>query len=71
MKGCIKLLGAYIGDDVACAQALEAAMKKRDPFFDRLRAASKEVGYHVLTACAVPLLNYITRTHDPNVVRRR
>ena len=43
-------------------------MKKRDPFFDRLRAASKEVGYHVLTACGVPLLNYITRTHDPNVV---
>lgn len=46
VKGCIKLLGAYIGAEDACASALGAAVKKRDAFFDHLRVAEKEVGYH-------------------------
>ena|GEM_PF-2823942 len=68
VKGCIKLLGAYIGDDDAVRAKLAAKVKSGEAFFDRVKIAPKEVHYHVLTACGVPRLNYLTRTHAPEVL---
>jgi hypothetical protein len=66
-RGCIKALGAYIGDEKKCASTLLAKFPEHGPFFSRLAKAPADVALLLLSVCGVPAANFISRTHDPVV----
>jgi hypothetical protein len=65
--GCIKILGAFVGDPAACAEKLLAKAKKHQCFFSRLSRLGGPIGVGVLQKCGVPRATFFVRTHSPEV----
>jgi hypothetical protein len=65
--GSIKLLGAFIGDDECCSARIVEHMKKRTSLFARLEHMPPHEALNILSKCGVPRMNYVIRTHDPDV----
>jgi hypothetical protein len=70
VEECIKALGAWVGDPVACAREVSRSTRKHLPFFDTVRAC-EEVPAHarlrMLLQAGVPRMGYTARVHPPEV----
>ena len=67
--GCIKILGAYIGDIEAIRTKLLAKLDKHDVLFQRLKKMGPgSAQYAMLLKCALPRHGFQLRVHDPDTV---
>jgi len=66
VKGCIKVLGAFIGLAGPVQEKLMAKLEKHRVFFDRLRASRVDAKtFSMLVGCGLPSHLYHSRTHSP------
>ena len=69
-EGCVKILGAYIGEAGACRKKLLDKLEKHDLLFERLsRMEAGSAQYGILLACGLPRHGFNLRVHHPDVVR--
>ena len=67
--GCVKILGAYIGEAGAVRQKLLDKLTKHDLLFERLiRMGAGSAQYGILLKCALPRHGHNLRVHHPDVV---
>ena len=66
VHGCIKVLGAYIGECGAFTHMLMAKLSKHSVFFHRLKAARPDTRTAaILATCGLPRQSYQLRVHPP------
>ena len=64
--GCIKILGAFIGQEGPVQEKLLAKLEKHRVFFDRLRASRVDARtFSLLVGCGLPSHTFHVRTHSP------
>ena len=69
-EGCVKILGAYIGEAAAIRKKLLDKLEKHDLLFERLiRMDAGSAQYGILLSCGLPRHGYNLRVHHPDVVR--
>ena len=64
--GCVKVVGAYVGNVTAVRAKLEAKLIKHDVMFARLRELGPGTqAFTILTQCLVPRQGYVIRVQTP------